>query len=144
MTPNDTTIAYLRSKVMSASPEELRLLLLDGALRFARIAEAGLESRNYEQIYNGFTQCRAIILELSTTIDATKAPEVGPRVEALYNYMYAELVNASLEKDAARLGKVIELIEFERETWVMAMDRLSAERGETASPSQRAAISLQA
>lgn len=128
MTPNDTAIAYLRSKVMSASPEELRLLLLDGALRFARMAQAGLEDRNFEQAYNGFTQCRAIVLELSTTIDTERAPELAQKVGALFDYMYAELVSASLEKDPARVSKVIELLEFERETWVMAMDKLAAER----------------
>ena len=31
----DTSNAYLRTKVMTASPEELRLMLLDGAIRFA-------------------------------------------------------------------------------------------------------------
>lgn len=142
--PYDTTTTYLRSKVMSASPEELRLMLLDGALRFARQAEAGLESKNYELSYSGFTQCRAIVLELSSTIDEAQAPEIAERVKALYNFLYTELIGASHEKDAARLAKVIELLEFERETWAMLMERLETERrGQPESAAPRA-ISYQA
>lgn len=143
-TPYDTTTTYLRSKVMSASPEELRLMLLDGALRFANQAHAGLESENFEQSYSGFTQCRAIILELSSTINDAQSPEVAERVKALYHFIYTELIAASHEKDIARLDKVIELIEFERETWVMLMEKLEAERQGSADAQPQRAISFQA
>ena len=60
--------AYLRTKVLTASPEELRLLLLDGAIKFARQGREGLAARNYEASFNGISQCRNIVLELLTTI----------------------------------------------------------------------------
>ncbi|MAB72130.1 MAG: hypothetical protein CMJ54_06450, partial [Planctomycetaceae bacterium] len=50
---------------MTASPAELRLLLLDGALRFAEQAREGLEAKNFEQAYEGSRQCRAILAELT-------------------------------------------------------------------------------
>jgi len=144
MTPQDTTTAYLRSKVMTASPEELRLMLLDGALRFAHQAAAGMESSNYELSYAGFTQCRAIILELNCSIDEEKAPEIADRVKALYNFLYTELIGASHEKDAQRLAKVIELLEYERETWALLMERLETERSGQQPAPERQAISFQA
>jgi flagellar protein FliS len=135
MTPNETTTAYLRSKVMSASPEELRLMLLDGALRFARQAEDGLENRNFEHTYAGFTQCRAIVLELANSIRTE---------QSLYHFMYSELVAASHEKDVERLRQVIDLLEYERETWVLAMDRAAQERAETEAKPAARAVSYQA
>ena len=144
MTPQDTTTAYLRSKVMTASPEELRLMLLDGALRFAHQAAAGLESKNFELSYSGFTQCRAIILELISSIDESKAPEIADRVKGLYNFLYTELIGASHEKDAGRVAKVIELLEYERETWAMLMERLEEERNGVQAATERQAISFQA
>lgn len=119
-------------------------MLLDGALRFAHQAHAGLESQNFEQSYSGFSQCRAIILELSSTIKEDQSPEIADRVKALYHFLYTELVNASHEKDIAKLSKVIELLEFERETWALLMQRLEEERqGQTESRPQNA-ISFQA
>jgi flagellar protein FliS len=144
MTPNETTTAYLRSKVMSASPEELRLMLLDGALRFARQAEDGLENRNFEHTYAGFTQCRAIVLELANSIRTEQIPEFGSKLQSLYHFMYSELVAASHEKDVERLRQVIDLLEYERETWVLAMDRAAQERAETEAKPAARAVSYQA
>ena len=50
---NSRAQAYLRTKVMSASPAELRLMLVDGAIRFAEQCRAGLENRDFEQAFEG-------------------------------------------------------------------------------------------
>jgi flagellar protein FliS len=127
----DTTAsanAYLRTKVLGAKPEELRLMLLDGALRFAGQARAGLAAKDYEQSFNGFSQCRDIVMELMTSVRTDLDPELGERVRSLYAFMYSELVEASFERDADRLDKIVELLEFERETWRLACEKLAAER----------------
>ena len=118
--------AYLRTKVLTASPEELRLLLLDGAIKFARQASEGLASKNYEASYNGITQCRNIVLELLTTIRPEFDPEMCERVKAVYAFMYTELVSAGMERNVTKLDAVVKLLEYERETWVMLMDKLAA------------------
>ncbi len=120
--------AYLQSKVMSASPEELRLMLLDGAVRFAYQAKTGLEQGDHEQIYLGFSQCRDIVLELLNTIKPEHAPEISKRVGELYSFLYTELVRCGNERDSEGLAKVISLLEYERETWALLMDQLEQEK----------------
>ena len=39
---------YLRNQVLTASPEQLRLMLYDGALRFMRAGKVGLAEKNYD------------------------------------------------------------------------------------------------
>lgn len=129
MKPTDSANAYLRTKVMTASPEELRLMLLDGAIKFARQGRDGLDHRDYEASYNGISQCRDIVMELITTIRPEVDPDLCQRVRALYTFMYTELVEASMEKDVARVDKVIELLEYERETWALLMEKLAEDRG---------------
>ncbi len=145
--------AYLRTKVMTASPEELRLLLLDGAIKFARQGRDGLATKNYEASYNGISQSRDIILELLTTIKPEYDPELCERVRAVYTFMYSEMVTASMEKSLPKLDSVIKLLEFERETWSMLIDQLAIERktagppaavAAPAAPAPRPAISFQA
>ena len=128
MTPDGSAIAYLRTKVLTASPEQLRLMLLDGAIKFLKQGREGLERKDYEASYNGFSQCRNIILELTHSMRPEIAPDLCQRVQALYTYLYVQLVEASHEKDAAKAGKVLELLEYERETWIMAMEKAAAER----------------
>ena len=59
-TPN----AYLQTRVLTASPADLRLMLLDGAIKFAGQARTGLEQKDYEATYNGISRCQAILMEL--------------------------------------------------------------------------------
>jgi len=134
MTDTTTAHAYLRTKVLTASPEELRLMLLEGAIRFARSGQEGLRARNYEQSYHGISQCRAIVMELMTSMRREHNPEVCDRLQSLYMFLFNELVSASMEKDADRLDKVIELLEFERETWVQLMEKLRQERAAGSEP----------
>ena len=44
-TPNE----YLKTKVMTASPEQLQLMLYDGAIRFCEQARSAIEEKQIEQ-----------------------------------------------------------------------------------------------
>lgn len=127
-TTTTETNPYLRTQVLTASPEQLRLMLLDGALRFARQAADGIARKDYEATYNGITQARAIVLELATSIRADVDPELAQRVRSVYLYIYREMVDASLNRDAVRLEKAIELLQYERETWALLIEKVAAER----------------
>lgn len=126
---SESVNAYLRTRVLTASPVELRLLLLDGAVKFARQGREGLANKNYEQSYHGITSCRAIITELLTTIRDEPNPDLAKKVRALYTFLFTEITTAQLEKDVPKLDKVIQLLEYERETWVLLMQKLAEEQG---------------
>lgn len=132
--------AYLRTRVLTASPEELRLMLLDGAIKFARQGQDGLSRKDFEASYNGFTQCREIIIELLTSIKSEPNPELAEQVKSLYTFMYKHLVEGVHEKDLKKIDAVIELLEYERETWVLLMAQSARERtSPSADPSRPAA-----
>ena len=128
MSSQDKASAYLRSKVFSASPEELRLMLLEGAIRFARQGREGLATKNYEQSFNGLSSCKNILLELVTSMKTEVAPELCARMRALYMFMYSRLIDANLEKSPEIVDEVVQLLEYERETWLLVMKRLAEER----------------
>jgi len=142
--------AYLRTRVLTATPEELRLMLLDGAIKFCRQGREALANKQWEAAHNGISQCRDIIFELLTTIRADVDPELANNAKALYSYMYRTLVEGKFEKDLGKIDSVIKLLEFERETWVMLMAKLAEERGQRpagatpAKPEERGPLSLQA
>lgn len=144
--------AYLRTRVLTASPAELRLLLLDGAIKFARQGAEGLSAKNYEQSFTGLSQCRAILVELMTTMKREHDPELCDRLSALYTFMISEMLEASMEKKPERVGNVIKLLEFERETWAMLMGKLATEKTTTAAttvaaadaPAERVPLSVRA
>lgn len=120
---------YLRTRVLTASPEELRLMLLDGSLKYAMQAREGIEKKNHEQAFNGFTACRDIVTELMTTIRREPNPELADQVRAVYSFIFTLLVEAGFERDVSKLDKAVELLQFERETWALLMQKAAEERG---------------
>jgi len=125
---HDSANAYLRTKVLTATPEQVRLMLLDGAIRFATQGREAMGRKDFEGTYLGVSQCRAIVFELLTSIGPDTEPSLAQRVRALYTYMYSRLLEASTERNTAKLDEVIELLAFERQTWAMFLEKLAAER----------------
>lgn len=120
--------AYLMNKVLSATPEELRLMLLDGAIRFVRQGREGLANKNYEASFNGFSQARNIVMELINSIRPEYNPELCSKVSGVYTFLYTQLIEAGHERNIAKIDKVIQLLEYERETWILLMEKLAAEK----------------
>lgn len=129
---------YLATKVLSASPEQLRLMLIDGAIKFTRQGRDALARKDYEGCFNGYSRAREIILELVTSMRPEVEPELCQRLSGIYMFMYGQLVESSANKEPALADKVLELLEYDRQTWVMLMDKLHQEK--TAAGAVRAAV----
>ncbi len=131
MTADSTVNAYLRTQVLTASPEQLRLMLLEGAVRFLRQAREGLAAKDYNISFDGFSKGRNIVIELMNSMRPDVDPALCSRVHSLYVFIYQTIVEASLEKNIEKADKAIEMLDFERETWELAIRKLAEERGAT-------------
>jgi len=136
---NSTANAYLKTKVLSATPEQLRLMLLDGALKFMRQGRDGIVEKNYEASFSGFSQARAIVMELLSSIRPEVDPDLCAKVTGLYTFLYLHIVEAGHERSIPKAEKVIELLEYEKETWVLLMEKLEKERSDLAAAAATAA-----
>lgn len=130
---NNTVNPYLRTKILTASPEELRLMLYEGAIKFCRQAKPALEKKDYETSYNCLMRAQKIVLELSTSLNHDVAPELCSKLSALYTYIFRRLVDANTQRDAAVVDECISLLEYEKQTWQMLMAKLTAEGGQKSS-----------
>ena len=139
---NANAQAYLRTKVLTASPAELRLLLLDGAIRFAQMMRDGLEATDHEKIYEGSSNCRAIVTELITSLKPEVNPELCERLNGIYTFIFSRLVEAMSEKSTEIVDEVLKLLVYERETWAMLVQNIARSgaseglKADTSSPGQ--------
>ncbi len=124
----DVNNPYFRTKVLTASPEQLRMMLIEGALSFMREGREGLAARNYEKSYNGLSQAKAIIMELMNALKPEVSPELCTRLQSLYIYMFRMLTEGSFEKNLAKIDEAIELMEYDRETWAQVLEKLADEK----------------
>lgn len=109
-------------------------MLLDGAIRFARQGLKGIEQGSIERAVEGISQCRDIVAELLSSIRDAADPQLAASVRAVYAFLFRELAELGVDRDASRLTKIIQVLEYERETWVMLMDQLARERSAAESP----------
>ncbi len=127
-TAEANTKAYLRTKIMTAGPAELRMMLFDGALRFARKGRAGLAEQDFEAAYEGISRCQQILMELINGLRPEQDPALCKRLSGLYTFLYTRLIDASRQRSAEIVEEVIKLLEYERQTWSMLLEKLAQEK----------------
>lgn len=119
---------YMRSKVMTASKEELTLMLYDGAIKFCNIAIMCIEKKDVEGAHTNIKKTEAILEEFMSTLDH-KYP-VAKDFQNVYEYLYNRLVQANLKKDPEILTEVLEHLRGMRDTWKEAMKAAHAKKTE--------------
>lgn len=119
---------YLRDAVLTASPEQLQLMLYDGAIRFTRQGLKGIEEQNWEQSFNAFNRAQQIVLELLNGLNYDVDRELCTRMASIYNFIYRKLIEACTHRECMAAKDALGLLEFQRETWVLLIERLRQER----------------
>ena len=119
MVQNQAYAAYNNSKILTASPAELTLMLYDGAIKFANIAIMAIEKHDIEKAHNNIVKTERIILEFQATLD-DKYP-VAKDLDAVYTYLIQRLREANLKKDPEILEEVLKHLRTMRDTWKEVM-----------------------
>src|SRR5258707_6932531 len=94
---------YLRTRVLTATPEQLQMMLYDGAIRFAEQAKLALEKKDWEGGYLNCSRAQKIIAELNSGLKRDIAPELCGKLASLYNYIYRKLIEASMHHQTAAI-----------------------------------------
>jgi flagellar secretion chaperone FliS len=146
---NNPADNYLRVKVMTATPEQLQMMLYDGALRFCEQARVALEKKNFDQSYTLISRVQKILTEMSCTLKHDVAPDICSKLAALYTYAYRKLIEANVKHDMDSLDEATKVLRYQRETWAMLMDNLGktkaaavAKRLDMPAPSERMEASI--
>jgi len=113
---------YQQNQVNTASPEQILLMLYDGAIRFTRRAIAGIEENRFEMKASGISKATAIIAEFSNSLDRKIGGQIAEDLDALYHFMMRELTSANLSNDVKKLRVVETLLLDLRQTWGEAVE----------------------
>ena len=105
--------------VMTASKEELTLMLYEGAIKFCNQAIQAIGKKDLSKAHELIIRVEDIIREFQITLD--RQYEIAKYFDAMYDYMYRRLVDANFEKDASIVEEVRDLIREFRDTWKEAM-----------------------
>lgn len=110
------TQAYRDSAVMTATPEQLVVMLYDGAVRFLRQAEHALREGAFLHAHEKMGRAEAIIDELLATLNMGIG-EISERLQSIYLFCKRLLVEARLQRDPQKVVDATRLLVDLREAW---------------------------
>jgi flagellar protein FliS len=114
---------YLETQINTATPQRLRLMLIERALRRTRVAQDAFREGRIGDGKAAIGHCRDIVSELIAGISPEGSPLAG-QILGVYMYLLTTLVESQFTHDIQRLADVIRVLEEERVTWQAVCDQM--------------------
>ena len=112
---------YNTSRILTASPAELTLLLYEGAIKFGNIAITKIEAGDKPGAHDNIVRVEKIIDYFRETLDMKYA--VAEDFERVYVYLSQRLVQANLKKDKEIMEEVVTHLRSMRDNWKEVMKK---------------------
>ncbi len=119
--------AYTESSVLTASPEQLVVMLYDGAVRYVAQAATAMRSGDRERARDRMGRAEAVVDELNVTLDMSQG-DLPAQLRSIYMFVKAQLHQATLRCDPAPLDASARLLRELREAWEQAAEQGGAAR----------------
>lgn len=110
---------YQNNTILTASPQELTLMLYNGAIKFCNQAIKAIDNREIENAHELIIRVENIIEEFMITLD-DKYP-IAETFKNMYDYIHQRLIEANMNKDKTILEEVLGYLRELRDTWKEAM-----------------------
>jgi len=119
----DPRSSYLESQVLTATPQKLRLMLIEAALGAARQAITYWDENLDNQANIALIRGREIISELLAAVKPDDS-ELTRNVAGVYMFLFKTLAEAQLHRNHGKVYEAINVLEIERETWRDVCERM--------------------
>ncbi|MBZ2174862.1 flagellar export chaperone FliS [Schnuerera sp. xch1] len=110
---------YKQNSVLTATPEELTLMLYDGGIKFMNIARYSIENGDIEKAHMALVRAQNIVTELSSTLNMEY--EISDNLKKLYGFVMDSLIDANIKKEVKPIDEALEILTELRDTWKEAM-----------------------
>lgn len=119
MAYSNAASAYQNSKIQTATPADLTLMLYEGAIKFCNIAIVSIQNKDIKKASDNIIKAEKIIVEFRSTLDFKYA--VAKDFDLVYDYIYRRLVEANIKKDTDIIEEILKHLREMRDTWKEVM-----------------------
>lgn len=128
---------YKSDGMAASSPQKLLVLVYDRLRRDLDTAIAAINEGQIEGAHRALVNAQELVFELQLALDADAWPG-AVELEAIYEYLLSQLVEANLRKSADLVRRCVAIVEPLHESWTEAYQAL--QRGETEAVPTLAAV----
>ena len=108
---------YLETRVMTAAPEELHMMVIDGAVRYASQAESAMDEKDFEMAHSALNRAREFVAELIAGLNDEHNPDVVTELKGLFGHAYLCLAEADLHHDVEPIRVAAKCLRLHRDVW---------------------------
>lgn len=117
---------YQNSRIMTASPAELTLMLYEGAIKFGNIAIVAMENNEPAKAHENIVKVEKIIQNFRETLD--KKYPVWEDFEKVYVYLLRRCHEANIAKDPEIMNEIVTHLRSMRDNWKEVMKKVSTDK----------------
>lgn len=118
--------AYLETQVLTANPFKLRLMLIEGAMRFTGQSLMLWDEGRDEAAWEASIRAREIISEIMSSLTRELTP-LAKQILPLYTYIFRTITEGQLERNRDKVLDALRILGEERETWRMVCEQFAGE-----------------
>ncbi|MGO1043849.1 flagellar export chaperone FliS [Clostridioides difficile] len=119
--------SYKQNAVFMASKEQLLLMLVDGAVKYTKIARGAILDNNTQRAHRELIRVQDIFTELMVTLDQN-AGQWAKDIYRVYDFIRYEISRANIKKDVQIIDSILPVIEQVKDTWHEADKKSKEER----------------
>lgn len=120
---------YKSNSITTAGPGEMVVLLFEGCWKFLKKAKEAIIEKDISGANENLIKAQNILTELMSTLDFKY--QISKDLFDIYEFMYNELVQINIHKDAERLEPIIKLVYEYYETWKQAAKQARIENSKS-------------
>lgn len=107
---------YKENSITAASPEQLLIMLVDGAVKYTKVARLALLKGDKNRAHSELIRVQGIFGELIRTLDINSG-DFAKELLTIYCCIRQKLIEANIKKDITLIDETLPLIESVRDTW---------------------------
>lgn len=112
---------YQRQAIETATPEEILIMLYDGAIRFLLVGRKAMEEKDVAKSSRNLIKAQHILMEFMNTLDMEIGGELAVNLYRLYEYLHYRLVQANIKHDLEMVDEVLGHLRKLKSTWEEAI-----------------------
>lgn len=108
--------AYKKNAIKGSSGEQLVIMLVDGAVKYTKVARLALEAGDKERAHKELVRVQEIFVELIYPLSESKE-DFAINLISIYGFIRSKLIEANIKKDIKVIDEIMPVIEDVRDMW---------------------------
>ncbi len=108
---------YKNSSINNVSKEKLLIMLVEGGVKFCKIAKLAFKTNNLKEIHTNLLKAQDIFYELMITLDTEKGGVWAENLKSIYAFIIDRLSRCNIEKNEAILDEVFPVVQEVNDMW---------------------------